>query len=201
MQLTYTLAALQDEPSRLFSNRSKLKAKIRIQGPFFPKKKLGGSYFTKEALLPFLRAGWKGLKRKRTLNLNLFNHSSTKMAAPYRFVDRDDDTRKSYYARVKNKFKWEWLTEKDTHGDFLSSDIRKIDANRFAWCCFYRNVVNYSNSGKACFRCYAKSKVDQRERRLNKTNHQLPAAIQATQDKISGSVKLQMPLLWIGPES
>ena len=32
-------------------------------------------------------------------------------------------------------------------------------------------------------------------------NHQLPAAIQATQDKISGSVKLQMPLLWIGPKS
>ena len=59
----------------------------------------------------------------------------------------------------------------------------------------------YAYSGKACFRSYAsKSKVDQRERRLNKTNHQLPAAIQATQDKISGSVILQMPLLWIGPK-
>ena len=58
----------------------------------------------------------------------------------------------------------------------------------------------YRSSGKA-FRSYAsKSKVDQRERRLNKTNHQLPAAIQATQGKIPGSVKLQMPLLWIGPK-
>ena len=59
-------------------------------------------------------------------------------------------------------------------------------------------------SGKACFRSYAsKSKVDQRERWLNKTNHQPPAAIQATQDKISASVKLMkllMPLLWIGPK-
>ena len=53
---------------------------------------------------------------------------------------------------------------------------------------------------EACFRSHAKSKVD-RERRLNKTNHQLPAAIQATQNKISVSVKLQMPLLWIGPKS
>ena len=62
-------------------------------------------------------------------------------------------------------------------------------------------LQQYAYSGKACFRSYAsKSKVDQRERRLNKTNHQLPAAIQATQDKISGSVKLQMPLLWIGPK-
>ena len=128
------------------------------------------------------------------------------MAAPYSFVVRDDNTRKTYDARVKNKFKWEWLTEKDTHGGFLSSDIRKIDADGLAWCCFCRNVdlVNYSNqaySGKVCFRSYAsKSKVDQRERRLNKTNHQLPAAIQATQGKISWSVKLQMPLLWIGPK-
>ena len=130
------------------------------------------------------------------------------MAAPYRFVERDDETRKTYDAGVKNKFKWEWLTEKDIHGDFLSSYIRKLDADGLAWCCCCRNVVNYSNrridsrsSGKACFRSYAsKSKVDQRERRQNKTNHQLPAAIQATQGKIPGSVKLQMPLLWIGPK-
>ena len=67
------------------------------------------------------------------------------MAAPYSFVVRDDNTRKTYDARVKDKFKWEWLTVKDTHVDFLSSDIRKIDADGLAWCCFCRNVVNYSN--------------------------------------------------------
>ena len=76
------------------------------------------------------------------MNLNLFNHSSSKMAAPYSFVVR---TRKTYDARVNNKFKWEWLTEKDTHGDFLSLDIRKIGADGLAWCCLGRNVVNYSN--------------------------------------------------------
>ena len=42
------------------------------------------------------------------------------MAAPCSFVVRDDNTRKTYDARVKNEFKWEWLTEKDTHEDFLS---------------------------------------------------------------------------------
>ena len=67
------------------------------------------------------------------------------MAAHYSFVVRDDNTRKTYYARVKNKFKWEWLTEKDTHGDFPSSDIRKIDADGLAWCCFCRNVVHFNN--------------------------------------------------------
>ena len=51
------------------------------------------------------------------------------MAAPYRFVERDDETRKTYDTGVKNKFKWEWLTEKDIHGDFLSSYIRKLDAD------------------------------------------------------------------------
>ena len=81
------------------------------------------------------------------------------MAGPYRFVDHDDDTRETYNARVKNKFKWEWLTEKDTHGDFLSSDIRKINADGLAWC-FCRNVVDYSNRGKVCFKSYAKLKVD-----------------------------------------
>ena len=67
------------------------------------------------------------------------------MAAPYRFVERDDETRKTYDAGVKNKFKWEWLTEKDIHGDFLSSYIRKLDADGLAWCCFCQNVVNYGN--------------------------------------------------------
>ena len=68
------------------------------------------------------------------------------MAASYSFVIRDDNTRETYDARVKNKFTWGGgLTEKDTHEDFLSSDIRKIDADGLAWCCFCQNVVNYSN--------------------------------------------------------
>ena len=74
------------------------------------------------------------------------------MAAPYSFVVRDDNTRKTYDAGVKNKFKWEWLTEKDTHGDFVSSDIRKIDADGLAWCCFCQNVVNYSNNRRIAAR-------------------------------------------------
>ena len=57
--------------------------------------------------------------------------------------------------------------------------------------------LQHSSSGNECLRSYAKSKVDQRERRLNETNHQLPAAIQATQDKISGSVKLHRPQILI----
>ena len=68
-------------------------------------------------------------KEETNLELEIIQSSSSKMAAPYSFVVRDDNTRKTYDTRVKNKFKWEWLTEKDTHGDFLSSDIRKIDAD------------------------------------------------------------------------
>ena len=37
------------------------------------------------------------------------------MAAPYSFVVRDDNTRKAYDARVKNKFKWESHMEIFSH--------------------------------------------------------------------------------------
>ena len=39
------------------------------------------------------------------------------------------------------------VVDREIHGDFLSSDIRKIDVDGLAWCCFCRNVnlVNYSN--------------------------------------------------------
>ena len=48
------LASLQDQPSRPFSKRSKLKAKIRILRPFFLKKKSGGgSYFIGESVPSF----------------------------------------------------------------------------------------------------------------------------------------------------
>ena len=29
--------------------------------------------------------------------------------------------------------------------EIFSSDVRKIDADGLAWCCFCRSVVNYSN--------------------------------------------------------
>ena len=162
MQSTYTLAALQDQPSRLFSNRSKPKAKIRIRGPFFlkkirrrivfyrgsitsfPKIILGNFYSVREAC-ESRRCAIEPARRlerpKEETNLELvFIQSFIKQdAAPHHFVDREDDARKTYDARVKNKFKWEWLTEKDTHGDFLSSDIRKINTDGLDWCCFGRN--------------------------------------------------------------
>ena len=59
------------------------------------------------------------------------------MAAPFSIVVCDDNTRKTYDARVKNKFKWGMV---DRERDFLSSDIRKIDADGLAWCCFCQNV-------------------------------------------------------------
>ena len=50
-----TLAALQDQPSRPFSKRSKLKAEIRIGRPFFLKKSGGGSHFIGESVPSFLK--------------------------------------------------------------------------------------------------------------------------------------------------
>ncbi|XP_023154459.2 enoyl-CoA delta isomerase 2 isoform X1 [Amphiprion ocellaris] len=44
----------------------------------------------------------------------------------FKQVDRHADVR-AVDATVKNAFRWSWLEEKDTNGDFLSEYIRKLD--------------------------------------------------------------------------
>ena len=41
------------------------------------------------------------------------------------FVDRNSDLR-TLEEKVKNKFKWSWLDEKDTHGDLMLSSYYRI---------------------------------------------------------------------------
>ena len=48
----------------------------------------------------------------------------------YKIVDRTIDL-KELEKSVKNKFRWSWLEEKDSNGDYLSEYIRKIDEPMF----------------------------------------------------------------------
>ena len=43
-----------------------------------------------------------------------------------KILERTDNL-KAVEAKVKNKWNWTWLQEKDDNGDFLSDYVRKLD--------------------------------------------------------------------------
>ena len=47
---------------------------------------------------------------------------------------------------VRNKFKWNWLEEKDANGDYLSDYVRKLSTSGFAkckWCDVAKGPESY----------------------------------------------------------
>ena len=80
--------------------------------------------------------------------------------------------------KVKNKFRWEWLSAKDVHGDFLSSFIRKLRANGEAWCILCKCVVSYGSSGLKALKSHASSKKHMRVRNSVNTSQALPVMYQ-----------------------
>ena len=49
---------------------------------------------------------------------------------------------------IKNKFKWNWLEEKDQLGHFYSDYIRKIKEPGIVWCTACHDKIQYGSSGK-----------------------------------------------------
>jgi hypothetical protein len=48
------------------------------------------------------------------------------MSAAGKIIDRTHDLKK-IEGSIKNKFKWDWLEEKDLNNDFISTYMRKTD--------------------------------------------------------------------------
>ena len=67
---------------------------------------------------------------------------------PEVFVDRTFDL-KTIEASVKNKFKWDWLQQKDGNDDFLSDYVRKIPEPGIAYCLYCHQRFNYGTRGKS----------------------------------------------------
>ena len=63
------------------------------------------------------------------------------------FVSKSTDLKK-LESSVKNKFRWDWLEEKDEHGEMLSCYVRKIDKPGMAYCVYCEQTLNYSKKGK-----------------------------------------------------
>lgn len=79
---------------------------------------------------------------------------------------------------VKNKFRWDWLTSKDVHGDFLSDFIRKLKQNGEAWCLMCKCVVSYGSSGLKALKAHASSKKHTKVRSSLNTSQALPVLYQ-----------------------
>ncbi|KAK6964629.1 DNA repair and recombination protein RAD54 [Biomphalaria glabrata] len=84
---------------------------------------------------------------------------------------------------VKNRFKWEWLKEKDGAGQFLSSYIRKLKEPGVAWCLICKEKLKYGSGGKKSITRHALSKKHQSSKTTRspaKSSSSLPAASQNT---------------------
>ena len=82
---------------------------------------------------------------------------------PEQFVPKGTDL-KDLEAGVPNKFKWSWLEEKDTNGDFLSSYVRKIVEPGMVYCKFCCQKVKYGGKGKSMIKRHADSTAHKKKR-------------------------------------
>ena len=74
---------------------------------------------------------------------------------------------------------------------FFSDYFRKIEKDGFAWCCFCKCEIKYGIGGVRCLKDHAnRSKAHERNRRIFRSNHSLPAAMQALCSKISGTADI-----------
>ncbi|RUS75553.1 hypothetical protein EGW08_016678, partial [Elysia chlorotica] len=60
-----------------------------------------------------------------SLHLTGLSNSFSTIMMPDQFVDRTTDL-KAIEHGIRNKFRWQWLEEKDCNGDFLSDYVRKL---------------------------------------------------------------------------
>lgn len=67
------------------------------------------------------------------------------------------DNIKEIDGKVKNKWNWAWLQEKDVNGDFLSSYLRKIDAPGLSFCIYCNKTLSYGSTGKSDLMKHAKT--------------------------------------------
>ena len=84
---------------------------------------------------------------------------------PETFVDRSVDI-KTIDSSVRNRFKWSWLEERDSHGDFLSDYVRKIPEPGFSCCLICQNRLNYGGRGKSIITRHAETEVHKTKRHL-----------------------------------
>ena len=74
-------------------------------------------------------------------------------------VSRDNADVSTIDKGVKNKFKWNWLEEKDSNKMFYSDWVRKVDLPGRALCLLCNTLLKYGSQGKSALAVHAKKPV------------------------------------------
>lgn len=74
-----------------------------------------------------------------------------------RFLDSLSDV-SGIDIKAGNRFRWQWLTEKDYNGDFLSRWVKKIKVVGKVWCIMCNDEVSYGSRGKGALKKHAQCK-------------------------------------------
>ena len=83
-------------------------------------------------------------------------------------------------ATVRNKFRWEWLSDQDPNGDFYSDYVRKIGKAGYVVCKWCDKQINHGVAGKKGLSDHSKSIKHKKKRNLIRSNQSLPSVLSAT---------------------
>ena len=71
------------------------------------------------------------------------------VSSSYKVVQRNVGvSAKDIYSSCKNKWVWDWLSEKDVNKDYLSDYVKKVDIPGVAICWWCKEFFKYGSSGK-----------------------------------------------------
>lgn len=83
-------------------------------------------------------------------------------------------------AKVKNKIRWEWLSDKNKNGDFLSNYVRKISKSGHVICKWCDKLINHGAAGKRALNDHSKSVKHRARKIVIQRNQTLPAVFTTT---------------------
>ena len=108
----------------------------------------------------------------------------------YKVLGRHSDLdSRTVDASVNNKWKWEWLTEKDKTGiNFLSDYVVKIDKPGAAFCTWCRMVLLYGSSGKNDLKKHSLFPLHKKRREEISKNTMIPSSYMNENQTASCSV-------------
>lgn len=94
-------------------------------------------------------------------------------------IDRKSDL-KAIENGLRNKFRWDWLEEKDSNGDYLSKYVRKLNKPGVVVCVYCDCRLDYSKKGKSFIKRHAQSVAHTSKRNSIISTQALPAIFKAT---------------------
>ena len=71
---------------------------------------------------------------------------------------------------VKNKWRREWLNERDARGEKWAEWLKKPDVKGVAFCDVCSKIINYKSNGKKAMRLHAEDETHRKNARTGKSN-------------------------------